>query len=596
MDYPEFLNVNLPMEAPPPTGMRLASFFCGAGGFDLGFRSAGFDLAFASDYYPRAAETFAANLGHTPKLGDIRDVTGDDIPDEIDVVTGGFPCVTFSTAGRRAGLVDDLNGKLYLELCRMIETIKPRYFVAENVRGMLSANDGKAVKLVLAAFLRLGYRTSYELVNMAEHGVPQTRERVIFVGVRIDQWRGSFAFPKKTHRLMKDKKASAWLSPARSLRVAIGDLGSPSKKLVGATGGENAYNVKARSEGRRMTNRDATALRSADLPSETPTSMHPPHVLVAQVEGAALAGDPANLRRKKSQGHRITTRLIDEPSATLIADVGHGLVVRGHDLEVTDGLPTNQKLVAQVVGDALQGPPNDLKKKKHTQYNHGRPVRSVDEPSTPMVASVGGAVAVMQGHEENALPPYPRYSVASKTAEAHLPAPTMSTPPQNAPFIMQHEENNAPVSSPHAMSKRFAPAHAPAPTIVSEATNVVPFVRESEHAQHEENPHGPRKFNTANRLARDGTPSPTVTSGGEVPGSDAPFIVAGVDGTKKVTIGTIRRMTVRECARVQTFPDWYEFKGSQADGYRQIGNAVPPFYARRLAEAIIKYDERKIIP
>jgi site-specific DNA-cytosine methylase len=213
-----------------------------------------------------------------------------------------------------------------------------------------------------------------------------------------------------------------------------------------------------------------------------------------------------------------------------------------------------------------------------------------------MVASVGGAVAVMQGHEENALPPYPRYSVASKTAEAHLPAPTMSTPPQNAPFIMQHEENNAPVSSPHAMSKRFAPAHAPAPTIVSEATNVVPFVRESEHAQHEENPHGPRKFNTANRLARDGTPSPTVTSGGEVPGSDAPFIVAGVDGTKKVTIGTIRRMTVRECARVQTFPDWYEFKGSQADGYRQIGNAVPPFYARRLAEAIIKYDERKIIP
>jgi DNA (cytosine-5)-methyltransferase 1 len=533
--------------------MRLASFFCGAGGFDLGFRSAGFTLAFASDYYPRAAETFTANLGHAPKLGDIRDVVADDIPEGIDVVTGGFPCVTFSTAGRRAGLVDDINGKLYLELCRMIETIKPRYFVAENVRGMLSANGGKAIKLVLAAFLRLGYRTGYELVNMAEHGVPQTRERVIFVGVRLDQWRGSFVFPKKTHRLLNDKKASAWLSPARSLRVAIGDLGSPSKKLIGATGGENGYNIKARSEGRRMTNRDAHAIRGADLPSEVPTSTHAPHVLIQ------------------------------------------------HDLSETDGLPVEEELIAQVIGDAVQGPPNDLSKKKHTQYNHGRSVRSVDEPSTPMVASVGGAV-VVQGHEENALPPYPRYSVASKTAEAHLPAPTMSTPPQNAPFIMQHEENNAPVTASKDgfktlyQGKIFAPGEKPSPTIVATAANVVPFVRESEQTQHEENPHGARKFNTANRLARDEKPSPTVTSGGEVPGSDAPFIVAGADGEKKVTAGTIRRMTVRECARVQTFPDWYEFKGSQADGYRQIGNAVPPLYARRLAEAIIKYDDRKIIP
>src|ERR1019366_8823974 len=132
------------------------------------------------------------------------------------------------------------HGKLYLELCRVIGAIRPRYFVAENVRGILSANGGAAVKLVQAAFLRLGYRASYELVNMAEHGVPQTRERVIFVGVRLDQWRGSFVFPKKTHRLRDDKHADKWLPLARSLRDAIGDLFPPSERLRGMMHGDAA--------------------------------------------------------------------------------------------------------------------------------------------------------------------------------------------------------------------------------------------------------------------------------------------------------------------------------------------------------------------
>jgi DNA (cytosine-5)-methyltransferase 1 len=222
----------LPEVAPPSTGWRLASFFCCAGGFDLGFRSAGVEPAFANDIDPDAVAAFTRNIGHAPLHRDIRGVGADDWGTApFDVVTGGFPCVTFSMAGQRAGVTDDLHGKLYLELCRVIGAIRPRYFVAENVRGILSANGGAAVKLVQAAFLRLGYRASYELVNMAEHGVPQTRERVIFVGVRLDQWRGSFVFPKKTHRLRDDKHADKWLPLARSLRDAIGDLPLPGERL-----------------------------------------------------------------------------------------------------------------------------------------------------------------------------------------------------------------------------------------------------------------------------------------------------------------------------------------------------------------------------
>ena len=230
--YAELLSRELPEVAPPSTGWRLASFFCCAGGFDLGFRSAGVEPAFANDIDPDAVAAFTRNIGHAPLHRDIRGVGADDWGTApFDVVTGGFPCVTFSMAGQRAGVTDDLHGKLYLELCRVIGAIRPRYFVAENVRGILSANGGAAVKLVQAAFLRLGYRASYELVNMAEHGVPQTRERVIFVGVRLDQWRGSFVFPKKTHRLRDDKHADKWLPLARSLRDAIGDLPLPGERL-----------------------------------------------------------------------------------------------------------------------------------------------------------------------------------------------------------------------------------------------------------------------------------------------------------------------------------------------------------------------------
>ena len=237
--YATLLSSELPREAPPACGMTLASFFCCGGGIDLGFRSAGFRTVFANDIHKAAADTFAANLGHRPLLRNIREVGPADYPAEgADVVTGGFPCVTFSMAGRRAGVTDDENGKLYLELCRVISEIRPRYFVAENVKGMLSANGGMAVKLVLAAFLRLGYRTAFEAVNMADFGVPQARERVIFVGVRLDEWRGSFLFPKRTHRRVDDKGAKRWLPKARTLRDAIGDLPPPGERMKGQMYGD----------------------------------------------------------------------------------------------------------------------------------------------------------------------------------------------------------------------------------------------------------------------------------------------------------------------------------------------------------------------
>lgn len=232
--FPELLERELPRVPPPGNGMRVASFFCCAGGFDLGLRSAGFETVFANDIDKYAAKCFEVNLGHSPVVSDIRDIDCKDYPElsSIDLLTGGFPCVTFSMAGKRMGVSDDINGNLYLQMVRQISEVRPRYFVAENVRGMLSSNGGVAIKLILTAFLKMGYKVEYQLVNMAEHGVPQVRQRVLFIGQRIDQYRGGFAYPVKTHRLRKDKHANKCLPIAVSLGDAISGLGEPSESSV----------------------------------------------------------------------------------------------------------------------------------------------------------------------------------------------------------------------------------------------------------------------------------------------------------------------------------------------------------------------------
>ena len=493
ISYAEVLSAALPARAPAPTGLRLASFFCGCGGVDLGFRSAGFELAFASDYNARAAETFARNLGHVPLVSDVREVRGSALPPRIDVLAGGFPCVSFSMAGRRLGVEDSLNGKLYLELCRLIGEVRPPYFVAENVRGILSANGGAAVKLVLAAFLRLGYRTEWRLVNMAEHGVPQTRERVIFVGVRLDRWRGSFRFPEKTHRLRGDRRADGRLLPAVSLRQAISDLGDPSRRLAAGTGGENAYVVRAASEGREISERKAQRLRGADEPSATPT-IHPPHVVeeiraVTHVGGATLAA----IGRPPTQGYGYSRpRGPDDPSHSQatspnVLHVRAFGALNAYDASAKRGRRPPQDgggpapTVLSEAAPMLVGARND---------DFFNPLRSAEEPSPTLVSSEAPELRFAQ-HDPNDVPGY-GFEQTRRVAESSKPAPASTTPPQNQPFI---------------------------------------------------------------------------------------------DG--------MRRMTVRECARVQTFPDWFEFAGSQADGYRQVGNAVPPLYARLLAEAILEYEQRR---
>lgn len=178
---------------------RLISLFSGCGGMDAGFKKAGFDIVYANDFDSDAQTVYSLNLGKIDKR-DILTVSEDEIPDG-DILTAGFPCQPFSNAGSRKG-VHDSRGMLYKECLRIIEHKMPKVIVFENVKGLLSTKyiDGRNLSEVIVEDLStmngIGYSVVYQLVNASDYGVPQNRQRVLFVGVRKDL-ETTFKFPQK---------------------------------------------------------------------------------------------------------------------------------------------------------------------------------------------------------------------------------------------------------------------------------------------------------------------------------------------------------------------------------------------------------------
>lgn len=164
--------------------MRIVSLFSGAGGLDLGLIQAGHDIIWANDIDKDAVATYTANIGGHIHMGDIQDVDMESLPD-CDLIIGGFPCQGFSLANMRRTLDDERN-QLYKSFHNAVKTKRPRFFVAENVKGILSLGKGEIVRRIRNDFEEAGYQISVNLVNMADYGVPQIRQRVIFLGQRMD--------------------------------------------------------------------------------------------------------------------------------------------------------------------------------------------------------------------------------------------------------------------------------------------------------------------------------------------------------------------------------------------------------------------------
>ena len=182
---------------------KVVDLFCGCGGISLGFKMAGYEIVLGLDKDEQSLVTYRNNFPETIVANeDITKITGNEIREklngtEIDVVAGGPPCQGFSLSGPRD--FNDPRNRLFLFFMEVIDSLKPKSILLENVPGFIGLYDGKAKDILIEELGKLGYSVSWQIVNSQDYGVPQSRKRVFFVGVR--NHKSSYVFPSPTHYL-----------------------------------------------------------------------------------------------------------------------------------------------------------------------------------------------------------------------------------------------------------------------------------------------------------------------------------------------------------------------------------------------------------
>lgn len=160
--------------------MKCISLFAGIGGFDLALTKLGHQIVYANEWDKYAANTYERNFNIRPDTRDIKTVKESEIPDH-DLLVGGFPCQTFSIAGKRLGF-NETRGTLFFDIARILKHKRPRYFILENVKGLLTHNSGETFQTILGVLTNLGYELQWQVLNSKNFGVPQNRERVFIIG------------------------------------------------------------------------------------------------------------------------------------------------------------------------------------------------------------------------------------------------------------------------------------------------------------------------------------------------------------------------------------------------------------------------------
>lgn len=190
--------------------LKVASLFCGCGGIDLGilgnfnflgkhYKSLPFEIVYAVDNDSYATTIYNSNFSHKCETKDVRDIIPSKVPNH-DILLGGFPCQSFSISAQnppRLGYKDD-RGKLFFEMINVLKEKQPRFFIAENVKGLLSANKRKAFPMIVKEFKKAGYYVKHNLFNASEYGIPQKRERVFIIGFKNYEDFAYFQFPRPT--------------------------------------------------------------------------------------------------------------------------------------------------------------------------------------------------------------------------------------------------------------------------------------------------------------------------------------------------------------------------------------------------------------
>lgn len=209
------------------TKLKAVSLFSGCGGMDLGiqgdfnfldihYKSLPFEITYAVDNDPYASRIYNSNFKHKCETKDVRDLNIKELPIH-DILLGGFPCQSFSISAQNPPRLGykDVRGKLFFEMVNVLKEKQPRFFIAENVKGILSANKKKAFPMIIKEFEKAGYYVKYQLFDASEYGIPQKRQRVFIIGFKSYQDFVYFKFPKPTTidekvklKVVVDKKAN----------------------------------------------------------------------------------------------------------------------------------------------------------------------------------------------------------------------------------------------------------------------------------------------------------------------------------------------------------------------------------------------------
>ncbi len=262
---------------------RIVSLFSGCGGMDLGFiggfnflgkeyHRTGFDIVWANELNPAACKTYERNLGGHVVCGDIKDAI-DTMPHGVDVVMGGFPCQDISINGKMLG-IKGRRSCLYTYIVDAVRKLKPKVFIAENVGSLMLKQNEYSFNTILSDFKSLGYDVTYHVYHAEEYGVPQTRERIVFVGTRPDI--GRFVCPKPlsskpitAKEALGDLEARDWdkaFSHVWSVAAPSGEQGN--RRMVADRPG---YTIRAECHGniqfhyslpRRISMREAARIQS----------------------------------------------------------------------------------------------------------------------------------------------------------------------------------------------------------------------------------------------------------------------------------------------------------------------------------------------
>lgn len=210
--------------------LKVIDLFSGVGGLSYGFaHNDNFEIVAANEILPNMAKAYSLNHP-TAKVyaEDIKDFNAKKIEkdlgikaSEIDIIVGGPPCQAYSTVGKR--LIDDPRGKLFQEYYRVLKEFNPKLFLFENVKGLLSMQGGELLKTIISLFESLGYKVQYKLLNAADYGAPQIRERVVIIGSKL---KTDFQYPEPTHYNPEETPDlfNKKLKPYLTLEEAISDL------------------------------------------------------------------------------------------------------------------------------------------------------------------------------------------------------------------------------------------------------------------------------------------------------------------------------------------------------------------------------------